>query len=322
MSDFWQPPLGDWDQTIRALAERISKPVPKDCKIDIYPLEEINAVARSINSGKSFEIGINSGLLAFISNVSSISAGYFPLPQNPQEALNINPIGSRDFVLLLLCLVGFKETSRPLTESSYFDPDRVELAAMLRDLSTFYVVAHEYAHVMLGHHKRLSGARRRVSAGRYGTFDEIPLSHELELEADALAQTLTLAFAEQCEARLALALWAIDFYFACIAFLEQFIPDVILPIAHLMNKAARSRLGLDFPLPNSIPPSGTHPPPDFRREALRQIMVRMLGNERQEGTEIEAAYTMAKRSDPFIRSLWAVGKNSFSDAVAQALRHQ
>ena len=328
--DRHQRVIDTWDPEIRDIASTMHMPVPGNCATGVLPLSEINAVAQRCRGGEAYVIGVNEGLFYFVEAMAHICAPYFPFTADPKAALMKDPNGCRLFAALLHSLAGFAEQS-PLADLEPSNDQQVFTETMGL-VMVFYVVAHEYAHVMHGHHEKLNDSRRRIPAGAQLELDEIPLSQRMEFEADLTGLLTTLAFSDRKGNRLALPLWAADFYFVAITFWEQFITEVIRPVAQVLRDAA-IRQGLDIIMPRSLPPSETHPPTPVRKAMLRAAMICMaegkptkdltigdaLRRKPPRNTELDHAYSMADRSTSFIAALWQLAKEDFSNLMQTSL---
>ena len=275
-------------------------------------------------------IGINEGLFFFVEAMAELCALYFPLPANPTVVLKIDPRGCQRFAALLHSMACFSDmVSREEIEMSN---ERAELKEALSFLMPLYVTAHEYAHVMHGHHASLNQFHRGIPAGRDLELEEIPLSQRMEFEADLTGLTVALAIANSRGNRPALAHWAADFYFASIMFWEQFIPGVIRPIAETLKGAAMLQ-GIDVIMPRSLASPETHPPTLIRRRMLRATMICMeegvpadsltieelLRKKPSPNTELDVVHRMADQSDGFIAALWQGAEADFFNLVSSSL---
>lgn len=211
-----QSAIDSWDSAIRDIALVMGCPVPANCVAGVFPLTEINAVAKVLPNQAGYIIGINEGLFYFAERMARICALYFPLSDDPIADLKTDMRGCKLFAELLSSMAAF--TNKAQLQSVATTDEQALLAETMSLMMTFYVSAHEYSHVMLGHHARLGDSVRKISAGNRLEFDEIPLSQRLEFDADFKGLMATLAFADRSGHRLALALWAADFYFAAVSF--------------------------------------------------------------------------------------------------------
>src|SRR5262249_31656686 len=158
--------------------------------------------------------GVNEGLFFFAEAMADIVSAYFPFRDDSRSDLNSDDWAPCMFSSLLLDLMGWQgcvpSTTDPRSE------ERREAASQLRALSTFFVAAHEFAHIMLGHHKEIRRSDRTVPAGPQVRMKAMLLNHRQEYEADRYGLIVTLAFADLRGYNLALACWAVDFYFAAV----------------------------------------------------------------------------------------------------------
>jgi hypothetical protein len=325
-----QSAIDSWDPAIRQIALVMGNPVPPNCVAGVFPLTEINAVAKALPNQSGYIIGVNEGLFYFVEGMAQICALYFPFSDDPMADFRKNPLGCALFAELLSSLAGFSDIA-PFQNCAKTD-EQTQLIETMSHLMTFYVSSHEYAHVMLGHHAALGHSQRKIASGHI-QFDEIPLSQRLEFDADFTGLLTTLAFADRTANRLALTLWAADFYFAAVSFWEGFVEEVVTPVAHHLRDVAL-RQGLDVRLSASRPVSETHPPTSIRRSMLRGRMIsttegppfknltveEALNKKPPKNTELDIAFTMGDRSSPFLAALWECSRASFSDSVRNALR--
>ncbi|WP_433968008.1 hypothetical protein [Tunturiibacter gelidiferens] len=222
--DRHQSAIDSLDPEIREIALVMGYPVPVNCVAGVFPLPEINAVAMALPNQAGYIIGVNEGLFHFVEGMAQICALYFPFSDDPMADLSKDQRGCTLFVELLSSLAAFTVTV-PF-QNAVMMYERTQLAETISILMTFYVASHEYAHVMLGHHARLGHSSRKTTSGGRIECDEIPLSQQLEFDADFRGFMTTFAFADQMGGNRALALWAADFYFAAISFWEAFSEEV------------------------------------------------------------------------------------------------
>jgi hypothetical protein len=272
----------------------------------------------------------------FIEAVADIVSAYFPLEDQPGAALIDDGWATRLFPALLLCLLGLEDYPPVVTDSR--TAERKELAKQMRELATFFVAAHEYAHVILGHHKEsVQGGPRDLPA-------EIPLRQVQETEADQWGLILTLAYADQRGWNLALGYWAADYYFGAYQFIEQFVAEVVRPIEKVLFASA-ARQGFMFRIPHRVRGhirpwvlrqfmekvirptkkvlgfgSESHPPTEGRRWMLRQFMETMPGNVKGSPSVINRALEQAARTDGFIVAVWRRSSNEFADQLSAKIK--
>ena len=281
--------------------------MPDNCVAGVLPAGTINAVAKQTPEG-DFVIGVNEGMFFFIEAVADIVSAYFPLGNQPRVALDNSGWAAGLFPALLMCLLGLEDYPPAITDDR--SEERKELADQLREIATFFVAAHEYAHVILGHHE---GA---VKSGAQDLPVEIPLRQVQESEADQLGLILTLAYVDRAGWNLALGYCAADYYFGAYKFIEQFVGGVVRPIERVLLASA-ARRGFLIRMPLRVR-SNTHPPIQGRRWLLSQFMQKIPGNAQGAPTVINHALTQAARTDKFIAAVWGRSRTEFSD---QLMRH-
>ena len=310
-----QADIDKWLPIIVDLSHGIGRPVPSNCVAGVLPIQEINAVAKRTSDG-CYIVGVNEGLFFFVEAVAEIASAYFPFDEQTDYASDIDYWGRPLFSTLLLDMLGVREYLPNVPDPR--SEERRELAVQLREIATFFVVAHEYAHVILGHHIAVNGSKRQINSGQQVALDEIPLSHRLETEADVNGLILTLGFADRFGRNLALAYWAADYFLASIQFIEKFIANVVQPIAEVLVRSAE-RQGLSITMPLSVAPGTTHPTVEVRRAVLQKVMQSIPGNRAEDPTVVNIGLKQANLTENFILDLWDASRETFSDQLAQGL---
>ncbi|MGB2711367.1 MAG: hypothetical protein WBC33_07605 [Conexibacter sp.] len=154
--------------------------------------------------------------------------------------------------------------------------------ALANDLATAaeqFVVAHELAHQLLGH--VADGTRSMLVAG--ATVDALNVSHQQELDADALGLKLVLeSITSGDQFEYAVAYAGVELFFLVVSLLEEYA---------------------------AAPESATHPPAARRLESIRAALASGVEDERQRDSVAELA--------KLIEQLW----NDVRERVLDPERH-
>jgi hypothetical protein len=282
--------LKEYAEIVVSIAKEFNLQIPKKIVIGTLPTGDVNALAIRVPSG-GIIVALDYGLFLFIHLLAKAVSEFFPerkdknnkiafstKDEDISRSLSANKEWHIRFVEVLLAYVVL---SNPMFARQYFQkgPARFMLSSVIRDSAEFFVVAHEYSHLILDH-SAIETLRQRNLLGQVH-IDEIVRNWKDELAADNLALQMTLAFGQRHGYDLALSYVGIDFLFSCMEIVEQ---------------------------ASGLEPSVTHPPAGDRREHLREWLLHNLE------AQSKGALELAKTTQRLIAELWARNKPLFERA--------
>jgi hypothetical protein len=278
--------LQDYSQIVISIAEEFNLKIKEKIVIGTLPTGSVNAVAIRAPNGGTI-VALNYGLFLFIHLLAKAVSEFFPEKKNKDgriafstkdeditQSLSTNKEWHVRFVEVLLAYVVL---GNPMFARQYFQKGFAHsmLSSIMRSGAEFFVVSHEYSHVILGHSASALCQRKLLDKI---TVDEILRTWKDELSADNLALQMTLAFGQRCGYDLALSFIGIDFLFSCLEVVER---------------------------ASGLEPSRTHPPASERRELLRDWLLRQFK------TQSKGALELGKTTQRLIDELWAINKPIF-----------
>jgi hypothetical protein len=172
---------------------------------------------------------------------------------------------------------------------------QVHLADLLRDSMETFIIGHEMGHITLGH---LDGKRAlRAVAGNLQA-DAVEASWEDEFQADFIGMHLMIrSLIRERKVDVALSYWGADLFFGCVRVVENTVSILI------SGEAVTSA-------------SETHPPPEMRQRALRQLLLETV----QPRSAGEGASKLADIIDGVIERFWRACEPSLRRMHADGVR--
>ncbi|SOE07429.1 hypothetical protein [Streptomyces sp. Ag109_G2-15] len=158
-------------------------------------------------------------------------------------------------------------------------PGLFNFAGMLRDSLEYFVVGHEYAHIISGH---LDSAVRRRGVLPVEEAEVLAYSWRQEFDADLLGMVLSLNAGVEHDNR---DLW-VGFLGISLFFDALDVMDRAVALLQTGDEHARQL--------------GSHPPSDLRKQCLRAFLPRMADADR-----VRMALELADIQGQIIRELWA-----------------
>ncbi len=272
--------LQKFSDEIALIAKEYNLKVLEKIVIGTLPTGEVNALALLVPSGGQI-VALNFGLFLFIHLLAKAISEFFPEKAGKDGAVSVstdeaditqsirtNREGHLRFVEVLVAYVISGDPSRA---PQYFQKGMAHsmLSSAMRSMAEFFVVAHEYSHLILGHVSNKNVVTKKLLDELEVT--EIRRNWEEELTADNLALQLTLLHGKKDGLDLALSYLGVDFFFTCIEVVEK-----------------ASGTGA----------SETHPPSDLRRECLRMWLAEKFGD------DSKGALKLAGVSQRIVSELW------------------
>lgn len=222
------------------------------------PSGEINARAVYLRSTREHLVLFEHGLFAFAFEISKLLASTFP-PLAPagarvRFAAAPNPaVADPDligrFVEILKAYVVHGNPAR--VPHAFFDPSKMTAAMLLLRSMEMFILAHEYAHIFMGH------LTDEVPAAGSG-IDEVDWNWDQELEADEVGFSLMARTLQDQGVPLPLCYWGTEAFFGSMAILEK------------------CRSLLQGGPEDGERGSPTHPPMTARRDRLRKILPQLV----------------------------------------------
>jgi hypothetical protein len=286
------------------------------------PLTAQMALSPSLNASATYYLGqdrhhiaINAALMLFVRRMARIASLHFPFDEQTAAIVGRDEVAGREFAKLLLEVSGFAQIDP--TNNFTSGSDQTELADECERLAQGQVVGHELAHVCLGHLGSDRGTNLDTAGGRIAG-DEIAWAQAEEVAADFWGMLAQLRWADaHLGTRLALAIWAGDYFMASLGFWEKFEPAVLWPIAEQLQRIAlRNGREISFGTPVA---DTDHPPMDVRRELLREHLKQALKSDVNNSSELAIAHDMSIRTDDYIAALWQSAKEPFQQGLAASL---
>lgn len=269
-----------------------------DIVIGSLPTGEFNALTiRVPDNPTQYIVAVNHGIHFLIYRLAHLVASLFPVEKTfggyvhfsndkkkLRKSVEKNPDRSKDF-LDLLCAFFF--LGHPLAveyfPEKYGLRNQFTLGSCMKEVAFKFVVAHEYAHVLLGH---LGGETHKQTLGNQEVETTLrPVMEEMEADIKALEIVLMDQYILQPLENneipsLTMSYLGVDFLFSCQAIIEE---------------AAQ------------VSDYRSHPPADVRREVLRACMM-----ERYNGKPLDVAIETCTSVTFILEQLWERNKGAFS----------
>jgi hypothetical protein len=313
-SCFWDTELERTLDQLREIAAARGLDTRRDAAIiRAIPTGLINGTAWALPSGTL--IAIDDGLIVAIWHLIDTAVLFLPLEQVDENTINVSAsfaafverlrADNGDYTRLRSMLRAALIYRNPmLTVGAPLEGMQAQVAASLRRTAEFFIVAHEYSHLVLGHFSRSSFSQKRHFTSDV-TVSEARLDWQPEFEADRLGIELALhrqlgrtAATGQC-ASVYTAYWAVGLLFGVISIMEE----VLAP-----------------------PP--THPPAEARHTALRDFLNGRCAAGRFFVEEDAVPIGALDLGWWLIRELWQQSRSAFEDdrrdpqpPVAEVMRY-
>jgi hypothetical protein len=158
------------------------------------------------------------------------------------------------------------------------DPGHTQLAEALITSIEYFIVGHEYAHIILGH---LSDTGPKDDAP---TAEVEAIQWDNEFNADAVGLMLALTAAEQFD-------YATSFAAVGIFFETLDVVDRAVSLLQTGRDSSRNRLG-------------THPPANLCRQHLQRFLPKVAGVDTRVAEQLDVALQIELRFAAIINALW------------------
>lgn len=214
--------------------EKISKKLKIKIKnkpvIGTLPTGQINATSIKVPNG-GFVVCMNVGTFGFINLMSKVLTSFIPLKDKVENetfafSYKIDDINNsfeknkeaiNRFQDILLSYQHFGDPHE--AEQYFIDPIQARLANIFTDMAEFFIVSHEYAHIMLGHFENSQCEREIIGNNE---IDMLYNNWQEEFSADHLATILTINYGlKKRKLDFFNSYSGIDFFFTCVDILEK-----------------------------------------------------------------------------------------------------
>ncbi len=162
-------------------------------------------------------------------------------------------------------------------------PGYLNLAAMLSNSLEYFVVGHEYAHILLSHLDTTAACKGVLAAAE---AEALAYSWAQEIDADWLGTVLSINAGIAHENR------DIDFGFLGISLFFDALDVMDRAVALLQTGDENARQ------------LGSHPPSDLRKQRLRDLLPRLAGDDPAIADRVRRALGLAEVQGEIIRLLW------------------
>ncbi|MFC7640158.1 hypothetical protein ACFQX6_03275 [Streptosporangium lutulentum] len=162
-------------------------------------------------------------------------------------------------------------------------PGYLNLASMMRDSLEYFVLGHEYSHILLGH---LDIAESRKGVLPASEAEVLAYSWRQELDADWFGMVLSInALIDHEDQDIPFGFIGISLFFDAL--------DVMDRAVALLQTGDENARQL-----------GSHPPSDLRKRYLRDFLPQMAGGDPELSEDVRTALELADVQSEIIRLLW------------------
>lgn len=252
--------LADLVADVRAAMDRLGYEVHEDVTFGILPTGQVNGRACAVPAG-GLIVAIDDGLFNYAYSLAKAVAALCEVAVTRMDgggevdiswidhdivrSLRNNEEASRRWLEILFAtfVLGYPNANpmRPMVG------DRVYLSTMLTTAVEFFLVAHEFGHLILGHYERNHTAVRRMLPGGV-EVDEFATARAEEFEADRIGLELLHDFHQNGGIfSLDNTRWAVHFWTGCLNVIELMSggPSSTHPSANDRGRALLKQLALE-----------------------------------------------------------------------------
>lgn len=225
--------LVDLVADVREAISRLGYDVPEDVTFGLLPTGQVNGRACTVPAG-GLIVAIDDGLFNFVYSLAKAIAALCEvtvtedadggaevdaswIDNDIARSLQNNEDANRRWLEILFAtfILGYPNhcPMRPLLG------DRAYLTVTLTTAAEFFVVAHEFGHLILGHYDRSHSALKRMLPGGV-EVDEFETARAEELEADRIGLELLRDYHKSLGLSLDNTRWAVWFWTGCLNVLE------------------------------------------------------------------------------------------------------
>lgn len=224
--------LADLVADAKETVSRVGYVVPEDVAFGVLPTGQVNGRACAVPAG-GLIVALDDGLFNFVYSLAKAIATLCEvtvtevdgsgevnvswLDNDIARSLQNNEHANLRWLEILFAtfILGYPNQApiRPLMG------DRMYLSTMLTTAVEFFVVAHEFGHLILGHYERNHLASKRMLPGGV-EIDEFETARAEELEADRIGLELLLDYYKSRGFSLDNTRWGIWFWVGCLNVME------------------------------------------------------------------------------------------------------
>lgn len=199
--------------------------IPEEVTVGALPTGQINGLACAVPAG-GLIVALDDGVFSFFNLVAKAIATFYKVERTPDgggaialaegdisRAVATNQEGNRRWLEALTATFVYDHPDlAPLWPSPY---EKALIVNASLTPAEMFIVAHEFAHLILGHYdRRRPTYRRRMSGGV--EFDNLQTLREDELEADRVALDILREHHRRIGAPVEHTRWAIHFLHGCL----------------------------------------------------------------------------------------------------------
>lgn len=254
------------------------------------PLGQVNAMAIRVPDSDEHLIVFQVGLFGFINLFAKALAAAFPVKNDAgggyHLSTDIDDVGSwleRDDTPIsrLMDLLGaYVMVGDPHAARQYFVSGATEsLSSLLRETAETFILGHEYGHIRAGHLDTHDEVETKLGSE---SVEVLPRAWKQEAEADLLGMYLTVQTMANKGFDLAMSFAGIDLVFSGFEL-----------VGRALNLLVHGR-------DETMLPSDTHPPPEVRRELLRQQLAQIT----DDADQVHGALSLTAVLDAVVAVMW------------------
>ncbi len=217
---------------VRAVARRNRLRLPRNIVFGVLPTGEVNAMVIQVPSGRGAVVAVDLGTFLYVHLMAKAISSFIPYAgmnkrgpsfrlgrREIERGFRSNPDAHKRFLEVLTAYLLF---GNPARAPQYWQRGpHHPITALLRDTAEMFIVAHEYAHLILGHIRiRRNTRTRSIRKGLKITNISVH-RWEQEILADNLALQVVVDHNLREGFPFRLAYWGVDFFLSAIDFVDR-----------------------------------------------------------------------------------------------------
>jgi hypothetical protein len=282
-------------KVMMGLAERVEKAaltvLSKQHPIPLFgtlPIGELNAMAIKVPESDEYLIAFQQGVFGFANLLTKAVAASLPATTGEDGSLKFStdldlveakweedsePLRRLDEFLAAYLIAGDPHAA----EQYFLEPPFSLFSQMLLDAFELFIFGHELGHVVAGHLNSSPDQTQQLGPSK---VERLSPSWEMEFEADYIGFALALQAMGEQKFDAALSYAGVDLFFSSIEIVTRALTTLVYGEAR------------------AVPASKSHPPPDLRREMLRQHLDQ-IGDD-----QAASARDLAATSEKLLELMW------------------